>query len=71
MNGAIISMLSSSIAMNSNYSYSYSETNTKEHVKQEDEELYKKGTPEEIQVNKDKMAEYDKQLIANQKSLLQ
>lgn len=71
MNGATIIAISNGINSNYNYDYSYSYTNTaKKSQDSTTEPLFDTASKQEIKANQDKMAEYDKQLKANQERLL-
>lgn len=70
MNGAIILALSN---MSNNYSYTYDykkNSNTSKKSEPTEDKLFEQATPEEIQANKDKMAEFDKKIKENQDRLL-
>lgn len=67
----MIVAISNSVNGNCSYSYSYSDTNTaKKSQSSTTEPLFEKASQQEIKANQDKMAEYDKQLKANQERLL-
>lgn len=71
MNGALIVAISNNVNDNYSYSYSYSDTNTaKKSQSSTTEPLFETASQEEIKANQDKIAEYDKQLKANQERLL-